>query len=88
MSNKLYIFCYCKLNYDDNLIFNLNVSYMSFLIISLTIFVTFKEIYKEHCPIFIKTSIGKKKTRITNFGSIIDHHLIFDVEWVKKNTCQ
>ena len=38
LNNECYIFLYCILDYDDNLIFNLNVSYVSFLIISFTIF--------------------------------------------------
>ena len=32
LNNKRYIFCYCIFNYDDNCIFDLYVSYMSFII--------------------------------------------------------
>ena len=38
LKNDIYIFCCSILNYDDNVIFDLNVSYMSFIIISLTYF--------------------------------------------------
>ena len=38
LNNKSYIFCYCILNYDDNIIFDLSVSHISFIIILLTIF--------------------------------------------------
>ena len=50
LNNEINIFWYCILEYDDNIIFDMNVSYMSFLtiskqsslIISLTIFESFK----------------------------------------------
>ena len=64
--------CYYILNYDENLIFDLLFSYMSFIIIfsqilnqfSLVISVTFcsesvKEIHKLQSPILIYTKIGK-----------------------------
>ena len=76
-NNGHYIFCYCILEYDDNIISNLNVSYVSFLIVSITTFESFKEIYREHFPIVIKTIIGKNKIRIIDFGSTTYLNLIF-----------
>ena len=38
LHNKRYIFCYCIFNYDDNFIFDLFFSYMSFIIIIITNF--------------------------------------------------
>ena len=67
--NESYIFCYCILNYIYNLIFDMNVSYMSFIIvysqnlnhsshvIYVTIFEAFKELYKVYFQILIYTSI-------------------------------
>ena len=52
LKKRRYIFCYCILGYDGNLILDLNVPYVSFLIIFLTIFESVKEVYKERCPIF------------------------------------
>ena len=37
LNNKFYTFCCCILDYDDNIIFDLNVSYVSFLMIFLTV---------------------------------------------------
>ena len=68
LNNERYIFCYCILDYDDIYIFDLNVYDVSFFIISLKIYESAKEIYKEHCPILIKTSIGKNKIRIIESG--------------------
>ena len=77
LNNKCYIFYYCILDYDDNLKSDLNVSYVSVIIIYLTILESVKEIYQEHCTILIKTSIVKNKINITAFVRITDFHLIF-----------
>ena len=49
----------------------------SSVIISLTIFEAVKELYKVRFPIYIYISIGKNNTRIIDFGSKNDLHLIF-----------
>ena len=59
LSKKRYIFCNCILDNDDNLIFDLNVCYVSYFIISLTVFESVRYIYiyilfynfdlKQHC---------------------------------------
>ena len=72
LNNGRYIFCYCTLNYDDNRIFDLYVSYMSFIIIILTtfksvicchfchnIFEAVRELCKVIFSILIYTRIGK-----------------------------
>ena len=77
LNNRSYNLLYCILDYDDNIIFYPYVSYLSFLIIYPINFELAKEICKENGPIFIKTSIGKKKIRIINFGGRSDLYLIF-----------
>ena len=66
-----YILCYWIFNYDDNCIFDMYVSYMSFIIICITnfesvfccnlfhIFEAVKELHKVPFKIMIYTSIGK-----------------------------
>ena len=53
LNKKRYILCYCILDYDDDLIFDLNVSYVEFLIICFTISESVKETYKFRFPILI-----------------------------------
>ena len=71
------------------IVFYLNISYVSFLIIFLiflnqsslvispTFFEAVKELYKFHFPILIYTSIGNKKIRIIYLGSRKYLHLLF-----------
>ena len=101
MNSKRYILCYCILNYDDNLIFDLNVSYMSFTIIFIP---NFKSVISCHlCHIFsnqsknyikyifqilIYTSIIKYKIRKIDFSRRTNLHFLFVGQLVRNNTFQ
>ena len=88
------------MDYDDNPIFDLSVSYVSFLIIfltisnqlslviSLTIFEAVKELYKIQFTISIYNSIGNNKIRIIDFDSRTNLNFLFVGQQVVKNTCQ
>ena len=93
--------CYYIFKYDDNRTFDVYVSFMSLIVIFLTMsksvicchychnyFEAVKYLHKVPFPILIYTTIGKNKIRTINFGRRTNLHLLFFYQWVRKSTWQ